>query len=231
MMDVYDMLKSQLNNNKITVEIKPNEYNENMIFSHIDESPCCYDHVFGSTLNKKIQNKIEDIIMYADCFMTDKTISLLRPHDVNKRVADCKHSLMLSVSELQLKKVFKSTANITEFKAAMMTSKRTSDQDMLVCTYIGNKNKINVIVEDKLMYCWDVDQSSYLHIKNCEASLVEDGFRNYVQAYIKENLRLSGADMKKVLVKDLKLCAAVLQIKGLSKLTKDDLISKLTALL
>ena len=249
MMDICNMLKMHLKNNKVTVDIIQNHMNECIVLNHDTSGmESSHDELFGKKQrtrpkepkdNKEAvkaqearahSDTIDDPLMYVILFMKDPTLSLLKPHDINKRVNDYKLEFK---GELQSKTIkIPKSIKLNELLKVIDTLKRTPEERSVFFTCIGEMFKRNLCLNGIYGYCYDPKISSYLNICFSEPpDLVEceTGFNEVLKAYMlptgQENLK---DVLKKMLVKDLKTHASILKISGITKLSKQDLIEKIS---
>ena len=227
-MDTYCMLKSHLKENKINVEIKPNNMNECKISVTKTKN---HDALFGSLRARRNRDSYKphsDSLMYLLMIMQEPTLSLLKPHDTMKRVDNFKQIELkdrLMSKEIKVVKPFK----VHDVIKAIDATNRSEQDTIMILSCIGEHFKLNLCANGKLAYCYDHNVDKYVDIlidsKSPENKHHEDGFINIVtNAIIPNGLE----KLKSTLVKDLKTYAAILKIQGVSKLSKQDLIDQIT---
>jgi len=231
MMEVYNMLKLQLKENKINVDIRTNNMNECKI-SLLRSKTQNHDELFGSqkmhTKTSKDMKTNSDPLMYSLMIMQDPTLSLLKPYATHKRVDHFKQEQLknkLLSKEIKVLKPYK----IPDVIRAIDDSNRTQEDCVMILSCIGEDRKLNICMNGKLAYCYDHHTDKYVDIfidkQKTDVVYCEEGFHSIVVNTVLPN----GLEkLKSTLVKDLKTYANILKIQGISKLTKQDLIDQIT---
>lgn len=214
-------------NNKVTVDIKPNKYNELFIFNETT-TPAPPKQV--AVVSSK-PTKPKDVLAYFDCFWRDKTVSLLKPSDLEKQMNVCRQQLINDLTnEKQLFKKYKfKTFMKVESSKDVEVAIKTGDAMDIVAFYLAQVHQTNLAVDGKFAAVYDAKHNAYIDISSSSADVCEhsSGFQGVLKAYIEEQ------NLKKMLVKDIKRVASVLKLstsKDGSQLLKEQLINEITAI-
>lgn len=244
-----DAIFSQLQQNKVTVEIKPNALHELKVFDQTLDPPFCFNTAFSSKKStsphhpppppyphrrplENITNTIRyDHLIYMDCFWKDKTITLLKPHDVKKQVDTQRAQLIIDLTNekdlyRKLKfKQFMKTAGASDVVAALAAPEASRDASAisLVAFYFAQSWKTNVVVNGAIDAVYDLHNPAYVNLDLAKGEMHEHatGFRELVESY------LASQNLKQMLVKDIRKLATLLKLpisKQGTSLLKEQLI-------
>lgn len=225
---MMECIIKNLVNNKVTVDIKPNKYNELFIFN---ETTTPLPPKQAAVVSSKTTKPPKDVLAYFDCFWRDKTVSLLKPDDLEKQMNLCRQQLINDLTnEKQLFKKYKfKTFMKTESSKDVEAAIKTGDHMEIVAFYLAQVHQTNLAVNGKFAAVYDAKNAAYIDITSSSADVCEhsSGFHGVLSAYIEEQ------NLKKMLVKDIKRIACVLKLstsKDGSQLLKEQLINEITAI-
>jgi hypothetical protein len=238
-----DAIFSQLQQNKVTVEIRPNALHELKVFDQTLDPPFCFNTAFSIKKSNSITTPRDsggktrfmdvsyDHLIYMDCFWKDKTITLLKPHDVKKQVDTRRAQLIVDLTNekdlyRKLKfKQFMKTAGAGDVATALSTPEASRDASAvsLIAFYFSQTWKTNVVVNGVIDAVYDLHSPAYVNLDLAKGEMHEHatGFRELVESY------LASQNLKQMLVKDIRKLATLFKLptsKQGTPLLKEQLI-------
>lgn len=272
-MSIEHILKN-LGSNKVTVDISTNKMNEMSVFQkeeipsqfvQLDNLLDFYKTMTSSMPRRQITPKqqfppkqqtptrveyktskavISDPFMYVIASYIDKTLSLFKIEDVNKKVEEFKKQLsdnLINHNDAYRKMKLKTLGiELDDLQQQILSSSRKEKKSTLI--YVSKFLKKNIvwngISEKPEIIKYDEEDDNYVLLK-VDSSEDRDGFRNILNQELKGKVNnLSQQNLKKMLVKDLKIIAQDFKIDLFkivdgkkTTLLKEELVEKISAVI
>lgn len=239
-----EALLNHLQANKVTVDIKPNEFHEMHVFNAKQAPSFSFDNFFTIKMMTKQPQRHDhtrhdtpkayvDPLLYLGCFRMDNTITLLKSYDVQRKVESYKQQLINDLTNdkaLYKKLKFKlhmKTSGPVDVEAAIKDLARDENATQLVTYYYANMWKSNIAIGGVLSTVYDLHATSYvnLDLERMEMHDMSNGFAEILQSF------LASQNLKHMLVKDIRKLATFLKLPttkpGEGPLLKEELVNSI----